>query len=428
MWRRAFLAGAVVLAGQGCAKRDIVATALHGDLATLRTELDAARRGGTLDREQVEDVAQAVAGREVRSAQGTTAVDHIRAARACMHPLVPVLEDRATRPDDAGAEATLALLEGGVLSPSGLLRQHGASSSAPWRAVAARAATSPEDGPQRRAFVRDPDERVRRAAVAAAEDAATAADLGELLEAARLDPDTLTRARATRAVGVIGGERAVLGLKDLWARADPQERITVVDAWSMARSLEAGGERELVWAAETSGSLPALAAAEALVRTGSRSAEVGLGVLVRGAGDGSWTERTLALRVLPLEESRGLDAVVLASEDEDVAVRVVALARLATHPRLGAGAAVSQRELAEGTDDVARRARAALAAAGDRAATVGLARDLGSTSPAERISGAVGLFRLGDYPAAAAALADENPRVRLQVACAMLAARGGKSR
>ena len=59
------------------------------------------------------------------------------------------------------------------------------------------------------------------------------------------------------------------------ARADETTRITIIEAWSMPAALRSGGDRKLVWAAETTRGLPAIAAAQALVRLGSSNVALG---------------------------------------------------------------------------------------------------------------------------------------------------------
>ena len=234
--------------------------ALHHDLPALRSALAEERAAGDLDRDRVVEVAYAVASREVMSASGPAGVRRIRLMRGCSGPVSHVLEARAERSDDGGAEAALVLLAAGKLDEEQAFARHVDASSGAWRAVAARAAQAPETFKQRRAFYVDVDERVRRAAFEAALEAPSELDLEPLLESARLDPDPLNRSLAARAVGAVGGERAVLSLVDRWDRADEDTRLSIVEAWAMPRAYAAGGERELVKVAESGTHLPALSA------------------------------------------------------------------------------------------------------------------------------------------------------------------------
>jgi hypothetical protein len=417
--RRAF--GWVLAASlSGCASPGVVQTALHGDLATLKRRIAESQRTGDLDKSTVEELAAAVAAREVRSAKGTEAVQRIRSVRYCALPLMPVLRDRAERSDDAGAEATLVLVELGKLSREPLLERYSEASGGAWRAVAARSAVGKQNGPVRRRLIRDPDERARRAALNAAIESRDAADLEELLETARLDPDPLSRSLATRAAGAIGGDRAVIALGDHWARADEVTRITIVEAWSMPAALRSGGDRKLVWAAETTRGLPALAAAQALVRLGGSTAPLGTALLARAINEGSAPERRLAIAVAPLADTDVRKSIQKASRSDDREVRVMALARLLDDPGTRSSAIMQLRDVAKGKDSPAVQARAALATAGDSSVSRQLIAQLGAPEAELRSQAALGLLSLGDYAHAASGLADDDPEVRTRVACSTL--------
>ncbi len=293
-----FLAAVAV----GCGTASVVQTALHGDLASLKREIRQDQQHGALDRGRVSDLASAVAGRELRSATGQAAIHRVRQLRACSGSLTAVLEDRAARPDDVGGEAALVLLEHHDLDAADALARYAESSSGAWRAVAARAATGGRDGELRRHFMADPDQRVRRAALSAAADARDPYDLDALLDTARLDPDPLARSMATRAVGAIGGERAVLALEDHWDRADDLTRLAIVDAWAMPAALKSGGARELVSLVERETSLAALAAADALIRLGVEGDGQGRAALARAITDGTEDERRTAMQTAPIDD------------------------------------------------------------------------------------------------------------------------------
>lgn len=414
---------AVALLVAGCGTAGVVETALHGDLAALKRDVKQSRESGRLDKATVEDLAQAVAGREVRSSTGSAAVDRIKDVRACAKPLVDVLEARADQADDAAAEATLTLLELGRRDARELVRRYRDASSGAWRAVAARAATGKEHGPLRRKLFVDPDERVRRSALRAAMEARSGDDLEAALEAARLDPDLVSKAHATRAVGAIGGERAVLALRDHWARADETTRITIIDAWAMPASYSTGGEHELVTVAENKQGTLAITAADALVRARGRFASSGVATLIRAVAQGTDAERRLAIQLVPLADKDAVAALEKASKDADKEVKVMALARLAGESAHKAKALEGLRELAKKDDDLGLQARAALAAAGDAGVKKQLTDLLGAPKARTRTTAARGLLALGDYGNAATALADDDPGVRTAVACSVLAAR-----
>lgn len=419
------LACLALLAGfGGCTSSGAVQAALQGDLKTLQAEIASAKALGDLDRSNVEELAQAVAGREIRSAAGDAAVRRLRTVRSCASPLYPVLKDRASQPDDAGAEAALILLEFNQLSPDRAVHEYVQSSNGPWRAVAARATVDPKYAPLRRKFFEDPDERVRRAALQAALEAKDRADLESLLEASRLDPDVLSRSFATRAVGSIGSEQAVLRLKDRWARASETVREEIIEAWAMPNAFHHGGERELVRIAETETGSVAIAAAHALYRNSDASRELGAQVLARAISEGTRYERRLALQLASFADDDLGKAITKASHDSDVFVRVMALAKLLSVPKEKAHAQRELQKIARKPGNEAVQARAALAAAGDTSIIGELNQQLGDKSAEKRKLAARALLRLGQYPDVATALGDGNPDVRTTVACNVLASRG----
>jgi hypothetical protein len=404
-----------------CASQGAVKTALHGDLNALRQEIERERKAGTLERDRVVDIAEAVAEREVMSGTGPSGTRRIRAMRACSGPLSEVLAARAERPDDGGAEALQVLLAARAGDARAAFDEHSESSSGAWRAVAARAATRPETMPRRRQFFVDVDERVRRAAFEAALEAPSELDLELLLESSRLDPDPLSRSLAARGVGAVGGEQAVLALRDRWDRADEDTRLAIVEAWALPKAYATGGERELISVAESGTDLTALAAADALLRNASSHTMAAITLLGRAIAQGSSDERRLAMRTAPLTDAEVVRVIEEAAKDADPDVRVMALARLLELDKRRAGAQKELTKLAQGKDNTADQARAALAALGDQSVKPALRAALGSSRPGERRVAALGLIRLGDYATAASALADEDATLRATLACTILA-------
>lgn len=405
----------------GCGPPRVVETALHGDLAELKGEIT--RSQTALDDDDVVALARAVARREVHASTGARAVSQIRRARGCLSPVIEEIRGRADHFDDAGAEAALILLDVGLVDESRVAERFGRASSAPWRAVGARAATRPADGPLRRKLIADPDERVRRAAIAASYELADPADLDALSEAARLDPDPLSRSQAIRAIGKIGGERASVLLRDLWAGADEQDRLAIVEAWATSPTFDEGGAEQLRRVAENASSLVGVAAAAELQRRGEEGADTGRAVLVRAVRDGTSEQRRLAIRRVPLDAKGALDALRRAADSDDRPVRVMALARLLETDRARPQAVDALREMARGKGNPAFEARVALAVARDTAVIAGLKRDLAARWAYRREGGALALVRLGRLTDAAPALADDDPAVRMGVACGILASR-----
>jgi hypothetical protein len=416
---------AVAVALVACGSSSVVQTAKHGDLAALKREIKAEQRSGALDEDTVVELAAAIAGREVRSAKGHAALVRIRSVRPCAASILPVLEERAQREDEIGAEATLMLLELGQRSSATELERHRDAKDGAWRAVAARAAVAPKHGLLRREWMRDPDERVRRGALKAAAQAAQADDIEALLEAARLDPDPESRGLAAEAVGQSGGQRAVLALDDLWARAEEPLRERIVRAWAMPAAYKSGGRERLVRIVETARGMPALWAAEALSRKEGAAAQTGVAALLRAVTEGTPAERSVAIRVAPLDDADVVKALEKSGKERDLEVKVMALARLVEVDAKHAEALKGLRELAKKDDDVALQARAALAAAGDRGVIPSLEKQLAARRAFDRKSAAIALMRLGEWPHVATALADDDPMVRTSVACRVLSRDSG---
>lgn len=407
-----------VAACTGCGPSASVKAALYGDLSTLQREIARAERAGELDRDEVVSLAEAVVAREIASASGPSGVQRVRSVRACAKPVLSGLRSRAERRDAIGAEATLVLLSQRDVSPGELVRRHRTERDGAWRAVAARAALEPAARLLRRSFFVDPDQRVRRAALEAALIAPEPADLPELLEVFRLDPDPLSRSLAARAAGAVGGEAAVLGLMDRFPRADEADRLAVVDALAMPAAWNAGGARVLRNIAESKHGMVSVAAVNALLRfTPDDGSLVGLSLMTLEHGTDQ--ERRVAIPSLPLSDPRVPDALRKAAQGTDD-ISVLALARLLELPADRAGAQKRLRELAAKNDDVAADARAVLAAAGDRSVIAALARDVQHGPPMRRQSAALSLFRLGEPAKAARALGDADPDVRLAVSCGVV--------
>lgn len=397
-----------------------VRTAYYGDLASLKREIRAAAAAGRLDRSGVADLAEAIARREVRSARGADALDRIREARQCVRAVEPELRERAGGTDDIGGEALLVLVESGLVAKSGLAERYGGSQSGAFRAVAARTTGTAERAEQRRTFYVDADERVRRAALRAASEAADPADLDALLDAARLDPDGQNRSLAITAVGRIGGPRVALAVKDLWASSDEAGRLAIVEAWAAPRVFSSGGAGELLQLAESGRSLPAVSAAGALARVGGEGAREGRAVLLRAVAEGTTDDRLLAIQLVSVSDANVPPALEQASKSDDPTVRAVALARLLEIPARRKAATLELESMAKGKDGAARQARVALAVSGDAHAVPWLEQDLSAEDPGRRRAAALGLFRLGRSVSMAPALADSDPGVRMSVACSVL--------
>lgn len=404
----------------GCGSSGAVEAALHSDLPSLRSSIGAEQRSGELDRGRVTRIAEAVAAREVYSGKGPAASTRIRGLRSCSTPLLSVIAARAERPDEAGAEAKLVLLEAGRATPSSLVAKYAESDSGAWRAVAARATTAPEFFHLRRRFYVDPDERVRRRALEAARQAPAELDLEALREAARLDPDPMSQSLAVRAIGALGGQAAVRALNDLWERAEDDARLAILEAWGAKPTFQAGGRAELLRVAETGRGMPAVAAALTLLRVDPSSAALATALLTRTITEGPTDEQLLAIGAVPLEAS-ALEAVRKAAHDADPDVRIAALSRLLEVSAERNRALTALRDEAKRGAAARESARAALARAGDASVRPELQKALGSNDGQRRTEAGMSLLDLGDYRNAATLLGDGEASVRLAIACRILA-------
>jgi hypothetical protein len=243
-----------------------------------------------------------------------------------------------------------------------------------------------------------------------------------LLEVARLDPDERSRSLAVRALGAIGGEPVVVGLSDLWATADADQRRDIVRAWAAPASFTAGGEQQLLRCAEQASGSTAVEAALVLVREGSSASGPAGTLLMRALRGDDLEARLLALYEVPWSHPELRELVIAAQSSEQAAVRLISLLRQAEQGPLPAPARDALRALAtHERAPVAVLARVTLARAGDEGIKPALLQDLKSPRARERMLAALALAQLGDWGAAAHALADDSPSVRQTVACQWLA-------
>jgi len=412
-----------------------------GRLAGLSAVVAAEVKRGELDADEAVELARAVLRRDVAGASGEEGASRLRGLTGCARPLDDALERRAETADAAAAAAAaMVRLEAGLSPREDFVRWASEAPGGPraaFRPVGARALSGAEDGELRRKLFLDGDQEVRLAALRAAQRAASASDTDAVLEAARVDPFPMARTQAVRAAGAIGGERVVLALKDIWGTADPILRQAIADAWGTPASIDAGGRRELSWAADTQGGAPAIAAAYALVRAGNRATPIptgpgvegALGVIERAMKSGVTHERTFAITIAPLSVPPLQKAVIEASSDTDEAVALAALSRRLDTPFLRGGASAADRPAliarllqAASSGEKMRGlvARNALARAGAREVLPLLDRDASSADAQARKAAGVAFVALGELPRAAVLAVDGDARVRDGVACSML--------
>jgi hypothetical protein len=438
------------LALVACASSPTMRAAEDGDYGSLRSELLAREKAGAISNRAAAEVARIVAAREVRTAKSAEATARVREVRACAYAVDDVLAERMKTEDQAGAEAALARIDDGRLDPDDA-RHFSTSAEDDWRAVGVRGLTRSRDGAARLHALLDPSPHVRRAAIRAIAVAKDVAAVAALFEAARVDPEPLVRTDAVRAIANVAPPRedVALRLRDLWTKADDPLREDIAGAWASPTVFALGGHDALrtLLAAETGPGV--IAAAAAVLRTPhDRDQELlslATAVLVRAITSASPHDRLHAIAVAPLEgELRR--AVDKASTDDDLEVRVGAMARLlvATRARYGEANHWSPYAVADAhaftaldalyaiaydkdRPGLSARARFALASVGDRRVQAWLEADLVAPDPSRRLLAIDALAALGMAGRGAPLLADADPSVRTRAACTiLLAARAGR--
>lgn len=417
----------------------------RGDLAKLKSEISAKHVRGTISNDEAASLAHAVATRELTTAKDdVAATSRIRESRACAAELDDALEDRMKKHDGPGAEAALTRLEDGKLG-DGSARDFLDDADDRWRAVGTRTLHRDDDRKRRQAAVLDPSPKVRRSALRAAGQAKDLADLDLLFETARVDPELLLRNEALRAMSQIlrsdgGKTRAnehVNRLRDLWNAGDDAIREDVAVAWALSPVFEAGGREALRVEIATGRGPGAIAAAGVILRT-SKDAELtssASALLARTISEGSRRDRLHALVMARPLDGALLDAIRKAAKEEDLDVRVPALARLLDskpdHDRsmteleaiAGQGVTRGVTSTPDGrTLEAAARARLALAQAGDLRIQAWIEQDLVAPDPQRRLGAASALAALGRPARAVMLLADPDVSVRTRAACTMLVA------
>jgi hypothetical protein len=426
--------GAVVVVSLllGCSSSPALRAAESHDLAALAREIAAESKQGGPRASEARAIAKAVAAHAIRNAKGEAGIKTIDAFARCARALDgPIAERAQSDTDDVAAAAALVRFEGGRLSPDDARALAARPAVSPrWRAVETRALVRPEDGPARRARFLDGDQDIRVAAFHAAADAGDLADTDALLEAARLDPHPLARTLAVRAVArTAAGERAVLALRDLWTRADDATRQAIADAWGTERTIDAGGRRELLWAAEHGKGADAIAAAAALSRWKGEGWDQAIGVLTRAIQSGPTSDRVFAIGVAPAHEEPIEAALRKAIDDKDDAVVVAVAWRLLSGVGREVPEAKDRKALITKLMEYAKspvtrgfQAQKALARAGAREVLPFLDKQVALKDTRARETTGVAFVDLKELGKAAVFVADQDLGVRAAVACAIIEA------
>lgn len=418
------LASAVAMTG--CGASAAVQAARDYDIPRLAKAIEAEGKSGELDDGEVEDIARALTKSEIREAKGDPGVAVIESLGECAESVEGALEDRSEKDDDVAAASGALLLSHKLVSADEYADLAIEKDQRPmWRALGARSLVDDEDFILvRLPLFRDIDEHVRLSALEAAEAFSVPGDFDELSEAARLDPLPSARHAATRALGVIGGTRAVQVLRDLWNTSNASGRRAIAIAWATPKTFEAGGKEELLWAAQNTEGDGAIYASIALARVSADdSSERGaaLGVLTRAIKSGTRSARVSAISMAPSSKDV-LDAIRFAKDDSDVGVSLVAWSRLHTE---GSADEIKSSidklfEIAKSENPEAPRAQEELAWFGEVRVKPLLEVQLKSPNGYARVVGARGLIALGEYVKVAPNLGDPSTDVRVQTACAIL--------
>ena len=428
--------GAVVLVSLllGCSSSPALRAAESHDLAALAREIAAESKQGGPSASEARAIAKAVAAHAIRNAKDEAGRKTIDAYARCGRALDdPMAERSKSSTDEVAAAAALVRLENGRLSPEDARALASRPAVAPaWRAVETRALLRPEDGPARRARFLDGDQDIRVAALHAAADAGDVADTEALLEAARLDPLPLARSLAVRAIArTATGERAVLALRDLWIRADDSTRQAIADAWATERTIDAGGRRELLWAAEHGKAADAIAAAAALSRWKGDGWDQAIGVLTRAIESGPTSDRVFAIGIAPVHEEPIEAAMRKAIDDKDDAVVVAVAWRLLSGvgrevPEVKDRKVLVAKLMGYAKSPVTRgfQAQKALARAGVREVLPFLDKQVSLKDTRARETTGVAYVDLKELGKAAAFIADADLGVRAAVACAIIESSG----
>lgn len=418
----------------GCAASPALRAAEVHDLKALAREIEGARKQGSVDEGEARAIAKAVAVHEIENAKGDEGTKTLEAWSRCARVLDGAIEARSRGSDDIAASAAQTRLEDGRLSPDDARELALRSGLSPaWRTVETRALIRAGDGSARRARLLDGDQAIRAAALRASADAGDPGDTEALLEAARLDPYPLARTLAVRAVAkTSGGEHAVLALRDLWNQADEDLRQSIADAWGTERNIDAGGRRELHWAAEHGRGAAAIAAAGALSRWKGEGWNEAIGVLTRAIQDGPTKDRVFAIGVAPAHEPPIEEALRKAIDDKDDAVAVAASWRLLGGigrdiPEAKDRKAILTRLLGFAKEPTTRgfQAQKALARAGERGILPFLDKQVGLADTRARETTGVAFVDLREWGKAVGFVADADQGVRAAVACAILEAPKG---
>lgn len=378
--------------------------ARHGNLPQLKGAL---AEEDTWSQAKLVQVAHAVLARELTGVEAGEEFLRYEQVYPCAKRLEPLLADRAKGKGVGALYAALLLLRIGVSD------------------VFVPEIGTLQTPAVRHAMLSDPNEGVRLRAALASAVARESNDVGPLLNSVRLDPSSAVRIIGAHALGKVGSQRAVLGLRDQWDPAPSNLKAAILDAWIEPASLPFGGADQLIHVAETDRGQWAVVAAALLEERGQSRPGLLVTALQRALRSDDKAAQKIALEKLSLDKNSALqDAVqqLSLSPSEDVAA--LALAQLALVRALTPDEQQSLTAISAASHGFASVwAQAALAREGVKSSLDRLRKQsMEEPRAALRLLAARELQRLVGPEAVVHALADDSPNVRTAVACDILAA------
>ena len=301
--------------GSACAPKPWMAAARTGTLREVQRYVEVAADRNQFDHSRAVELAEALAEREIESADDPGAYDRLLALGACVSDVFWPLSHRARQNDDGAAAASIVLFEAGFTE--GLRDVTTQEEDGAWRAFAVRLAAKSEERQFVYAALRDPDVRVRRAAMVVIRQNPTPTDGKELLNVARLDPDSALKDAALTALGENGDMPMLLAAYDYWGDMAESTQLALVQSLNAPPTRTRGGEPLLMRILESKDSLEGAVAASLLFNDATASRGYARARLLRALRNGSTSERLLALATLPPNDPEArFDIQTLANSNE----------------------------------------------------------------------------------------------------------------
>lgn len=412
-----------VILVQACAERPWITEAHTGSLDNLKRYTEVAAERLQFDEKRIEQLALAVAERELATANDRNAYQRVLGLRPCVSELYWPLRRQSLKRSEASAAANLVLLDTGWLDSDQRLRSFGDDTDGAWRAVTVRASQSESLRPAVRRALLDPDLRVRYAAILTIRANPLPGDAGALFEVVRLDPDDSLRALAMTTLGDTGDRQSMLLARELWDTMDEPLRLAFLQSLALPAMRQEMGFEILSRVMQSDDAMAGVVAASLLYRSESRYARSALGRMARTLRAGTSSEQLLVLATLGMREAEEYPEVMRLAREEKPYVRVAALELLLDSGRDVASYRRRLEGIATSHDADADEANRALAQHGNSPAVERLAKRLSVQHASDRVAAARLLVKLKRWDSVSLALVDDHPDVRLATACQVLSER-----